>query len=143
MAAISTFRRMVIGGIAFGICLTVLASMAYWQFHRASEREKAKNELATELRLLTANLQTGIDENDFLRQVARVRAAYAGSQSYLTTEQNTKFYIIDLSLEDAKLGWDLVNLVKDRTELQKRKVELQQNMSDIDQRISTFLATIR
>jgi hypothetical protein len=114
-------RQTVIGALAVAVCLVVLAPFAFWEFRQASEREKAKKELATELRaesgkaknelaaqlrLMSANLQTGINENDFLQQAARVRATYAGAKAYLTPEQNGKFAQIDLALDGIKYFWD-------------------------------------
>jgi hypothetical protein len=106
MAEISILRRTVIGALAFAVCFAVLAPIAFWKFQQASERGKAKKELATELRLLAADLQTGININDFLQQVARVRAAYAGAKAYLTPEQTGKFAQIDLALDGINFFWD-------------------------------------
>lgn len=73
---------------------------------RETEAEKTRTTLAAELRLLGADLNTGINENDFLRQSARVRAAYDVAKANLTTSQNERFGEIDQDITACKYFWD-------------------------------------
>ncbi len=128
-------RQTVIRAFAVAMCLALLVPVGFWTFQRVSEGGKAKKELAAELRLLAANLQTGINNNDFLQQAARVRAAYAGAKAYLTPEQNEKFARIDCDLLVTTAFWDKEIEYPN----QSTKSYLTDSIAETDKRISTFL----
>jgi type II secretory pathway pseudopilin PulG len=124
-------RRVFFGVVAAVIVVAVLAPIAFWQFQRASERGKAKKELAWELRLLASRIQTGINQNDFAQQVARVRAAYAGAKGYLTPEQNGKFAQIDLAMEGTTFFWNVeINIRASVYAQPEDRIEIYDSQSD-------------
>jgi len=63
-------------------------------------------QLKTELRLLEAQIQTGFSRNDFLAQVARVRAAHLAAREVLTQNQEIGYKKIDLCLEGCATIWN-------------------------------------
>lgn len=76
-----------------------------WRVHE-TEAEKTRTALVAELRLLEADLKTGINQSDFLHQVARVRAAYDEAKANLNQLQNERFAEIDLDMTACIFFWD-------------------------------------
>jgi DNA-directed RNA polymerase subunit RPC12/RpoP len=108
-------------GIRFSRTTTIIATIVVcslgavvWRVEIWREREaaveKTRNALAAELRLLEADLNTGINENDFLRQSARVRAAYDVAKTNLTTSQTERFGEIDLEISSSRCQSSLFTL---------------------------------
>ena len=91
-------------GIAALIILCFLVA-AFFGFETWQARNTTRTALAAELRLLNADLKTGINQSDFLRQVARVRAAYDGAKSNLKHSQNERFAEIELDMAACAVFW--------------------------------------
>ncbi|MGA3182708.1 MAG: hypothetical protein ABSF38_20480, partial [Verrucomicrobiota bacterium] len=105
-AGIRLTRPTAIAALIAVCCLgAVVWRVEIWR-EREAAVEKTRTALAAELRLLEADLNTGINENDFLRQSARVRAAYDVAKTNLTTSQTERFGEIDLEISSCKLFWD-------------------------------------
>ncbi len=79
-----------------------------WQ-KRAQETEQVKQkteQLKTELRLLEAQIQTGMSYADFLAQVARVRAAHLAARETLSHSQEIGYEKIDVCMEACAGVWN-------------------------------------
>jgi hypothetical protein len=62
--------------------------------------------VSAELRLLKAEITSGINESDFLRQVARVRAAYDGAKANLSSSAKRQFAEIEFDITACTFFWD-------------------------------------
>jgi DNA-directed RNA polymerase subunit RPC12/RpoP len=94
-------RRIAIAGLIVVCCFGAAA----WAFQIWRVHEATRTALTGELRLLDADLNTGINENDFLREVVRVRAAYDGAKANLTRSQNERFAEIELDMAACAYFW--------------------------------------
>jgi len=87
-----------------------------WQ-KRAQETAQVKQkteQLKTELRLLEAQIQTGLSHNDFLAQVARVRAAHLAARETLNESQEAQYEKLDSCLKACSSFFDEKQSLVDR-----------------------------
>ncbi len=85
-----------------------LPSIYVWQ-KRAQEAQQIRQkteQLKTELQLLEAQMQTGMSYNDFLAQVARVRAAHLAARETLNESQELEFRKLDACFDLCALIWN-------------------------------------
>jgi hypothetical protein len=96
-------RRAVLAVIVTTVILLAigLPCIYVWQ-KRAQETEQLK----TELRLLEAQIQTGLSYNDFLAQVARIRATHLATQDTLNQSQEAQYGKLDFCLKTCPDFWD-------------------------------------
>ncbi len=101
-----------------------------WQ-KRANEAEQVKQkteQLKTELRLLEAQIQTGVSYNDFLAQVARVRAAHLAAAEVLTHDQELAYSKVDSCFDKCADIWNPKSLYHIGN-----SIELEQKVYPVDE----------
>ncbi len=85
------------------------------QIKQETELRKQKTEqLKTELRLLEAQIQTGLTYNDFLAQVARIRAAHLAAREVLNESQEAQYEKLDSCLKACSSFFDEKQSLVDR-----------------------------
>jgi hypothetical protein len=90
------------------VCCIGAAALAFenWR-ERATEEEKTRTALAAELRILDADLDKGVAENDLIRQADRARALFDnGTKTFWTQPQRLRFLAIDLDLIGIETFWN-------------------------------------
>jgi DNA-directed RNA polymerase subunit RPC12/RpoP len=96
--------RTIVTVIVATVVLLAIALPSIYVWHKRAQKT---DQLKSELRLLEAQIQTGVSYNDFLAQVARVRAAYSAAQEVLNESQKQQQYqSLDLCLELCTTLWN-------------------------------------
>jgi hypothetical protein len=106
--------RIVITGIVTAVVLLGIGLPCIYVLQkRAQETAQVKQkteQLKTELRLLEAQTQTGLSHNDFLAQVARVRAAHLAAREVLNESQEAQYEKLDSCLKACSRFFDWEHL---------------------------------
>lgn len=88
--------------IALILAIAMTSPLVFlWQ-----KRERKVEQLKNELRLLEAQVQTGVNYNDFLTQVARVRAAHLTAIKVLSQEQELRYTQLDRCIVKCSEIWN-------------------------------------
>ena len=110
--------RIVITGIVTAVVLLGIGLPCIYVLQkRAQETVQVKQkteQLKTELRLLEAQIQTGLSHNDFLAQVARVRAAHLAARETLNESQEAQYEKLDSCLKACSSFFDKKQSLVDR-----------------------------
>jgi outer membrane murein-binding lipoprotein Lpp len=100
--------------VAVVVAAVVLLAIGLPCIYVWQKRAQKTEQLKTELRLLEAQIQTGLSHNDFLAQVARVRAAYLAARETLNESQEAQYERLDSCLKACSSFFDKKQSLVDR-----------------------------